>query len=69
MSKHYKIHLRGGTCLLLPAGRGPDCHYDRLMALLNECQVRVEFFPAGKGWRPGADAVVGAEVVNEEDTP
>jgi hypothetical protein len=35
----FVVQLRGGTQLRMPAGRGPASHYDRLFALLDECEV------------------------------
>ena len=38
-SPFFVVRLRGGTVLKLEARRAPDAQFDRLFALLDECEV------------------------------
>lgn len=38
-SAFFIVRLRGGTVLKLKPGRGQDAQFDRLFALLDECEV------------------------------
>lgn len=60
---NYLVLLVGGTVLKLPGGRrGPDCAYDKLLALLDQSEVR-----APKGvWLPGKQAFEGAAMMRSE---
>lgn len=65
-SAFFIVRLRGGTVLKLKPGRGPDAQFDRLFALLDDCEIWQsptdwDAAPQAPGkWISGTRAMAGA---------
>ena len=59
--QYCTVRLAGGSSLRMPGGRGPDCAFDQLLALLERCEVLVDYWPTGGKWEPGGKALMEAD--------
>lgn len=64
----FVVLFLGGTKLRMPAGRGPASHYDRLFALLDQCEVweyDFDWDAEDRGtWVSGKKALSSASVID-----